>query len=191
MGMPGPLSRFPTHRLTSVYRDISSALVRDVLRVCGTLCLLNTPYLKTSSLRPLVKRTAMAKLDGDACMWTRAARHARDGDELPHACAAPWLHDALERLAYQGRLWGRCASHATGGYPKHLFLSSVFPKAHDPSCLEILRQRSNPGYPYLPPYLRCIPSPYSTPLHTQHASPRRNAEMAGSKLGGRFAGAHS
>ena len=52
MGMPGPLSCSPPHRLTSVYRDISSAPVRDVPRVRGSLCLLNTPYLKTSSLAP-------------------------------------------------------------------------------------------------------------------------------------------
>jgi hypothetical protein len=38
-------------------RDISGALVRDAFCVLGlgTLCLLKTPYLKTISLRPLVK----------------------------------------------------------------------------------------------------------------------------------------
>ena len=50
---------YDAHRLTSVYRDISSAPVRDVPRVRGTLCWLNTPYLKTYSLRPLVKRRSV------------------------------------------------------------------------------------------------------------------------------------
>jgi hypothetical protein len=39
-------------------RDISSARVRGVWRACGTLCLLNTPYSNTLSLRSLVKRTS-------------------------------------------------------------------------------------------------------------------------------------
>ena len=54
------------HRSTSVYRDISSAPVREVPRVRGTVCLLNTPYLKTSSLHPLVKRRSVLALALDS-----------------------------------------------------------------------------------------------------------------------------
>ena len=57
-----PRSYLPsaTHHPSPSPPDISSAPVRDVPRVRGTLCWLNTPYLKTSSLRPLVKRMPVA-----------------------------------------------------------------------------------------------------------------------------------